>query len=355
MMPFTEACCELLGIYLTGRWANRVSKRGRGLTRRRRPLVSLVRRQAGDLVRLEHRVPGGTVGRDRDPERLAVLDDLALGNDAGVRDPGYVALGGLGEPHRAVGRGRDVLRAGVVGQRELADFVRVRVELADPLGDEARAEPDVPVGGDSDPPRDEGVGLRERRVAGRRVEPADRLVRGRGEPDDPGLVDGHVARLGDGELGEAGVRAGGVVAPEAVVIEVRVPDVVAVGGDAAAVGKRVVRSHERQDLSASRDAPQARVVGGEVQDVTGPLHDVVEQAEALGGPYAVLYAELGDLARRGDPADVAVEGAALVWVGAGGEDFVALGEPEVAVGADGDVARLAVVRGDPELLERSER
>src|ERR687894_131227 len=74
MMPFTEACCELLGIYLTGRWANRVSKRGRGLTRRRPPLVSLVRRQAGDLVRLEHRVPGGAVGRDRDPERLAVRD-----------------------------------------------------------------------------------------------------------------------------------------------------------------------------------------------------------------------------------------------------------------------------------------
>ena len=124
-------------------------------------------------------------------------------------------------------------------------------------------------------------------------------------------------------------------------------NVVAVGGDAAAVGSRVVRGHERQDHSARRDAPQAGVVGGEVQDVTGPLHDVVEQAEALGGPYAVLYAELRDRARRRDLTDVAVGGAAPVWVGAGGEDFVALGEPEVAVGADGDVARLAVCPWGP--------
>src|ERR671920_2615787 len=171
MMPFTEACCELLGIYLTGRWANRVSKRGRGLTRRRRPLVSLVRRQAGDLVRLEHRVPGGTVGRDRDPERLAVLDDLALGNDAGVRDAGYVALGGLGEPHRAVGRGGDAFRSDV-RQRELADVVRVRVELADALRGEARGEPDVAVGGNRELARGE-LGRRHRHGAGRRVELTD--------------------------------------------------------------------------------------------------------------------------------------------------------------------------------------
>jgi hypothetical protein len=98
------------------------SKRmGRGPGEARTPdlLMSLPPQlQSGDLVRLEHRVPGvavirGIRGGDRDAKRLAVLDDLALCDHTSVRDLGDVALGGLGEPDSAVGRRRDALRADV--------------------------------------------------------------------------------------------------------------------------------------------------------------------------------------------------------------------------------------------------
>jgi hypothetical protein len=65
--------------------------------------AALPQLQGGDLVRGHHRVPGVTVGRDGDPERAAALDRLALGDDAGVGDPGGVAVELLGEPHGAVG------------------------------------------------------------------------------------------------------------------------------------------------------------------------------------------------------------------------------------------------------------
>ena len=64
------------------------------------PLTQL---QRGDLVRGHHRVPGVAVGGDGDPERATALDRLALGDDAGVGDPGGIAFGLLGEPHTAVG------------------------------------------------------------------------------------------------------------------------------------------------------------------------------------------------------------------------------------------------------------
>src|SRR5215211_2298314 len=64
---------------------------------------SLTQLQRGDLVRGHHGVPGVSVGSDCDPERAAALDRLALGDDAGVRDPGGVALSLLGEPDRAIG------------------------------------------------------------------------------------------------------------------------------------------------------------------------------------------------------------------------------------------------------------
>jgi hypothetical protein len=67
-------------------------------------LCRLPQLQGGDLVRLHHRVPGISLGCDRDAKRLAALDDLALGYDTIVRDLGDVALGGLGEPDCAVGR-----------------------------------------------------------------------------------------------------------------------------------------------------------------------------------------------------------------------------------------------------------
>jgi hypothetical protein len=66
-------------------------------------LPGLPQLQRGDLVRGHHRVPRVPVGRDGDPERAAALDHLGLGDDAGVVDPGDVALGLLGEPHGAVG------------------------------------------------------------------------------------------------------------------------------------------------------------------------------------------------------------------------------------------------------------
>ena len=338
MRVFRQFLCEVRRMLLLRRWVNKGKKRGGARPRARAspaPLAFLVRRQAGDLVRLEHRVPGGAVGRDRDPERLAVLDDLALGDDAGVRDAGYVAFGGLGEPDRAVGRGRDVLRAGVwsAGTRSLSpssgssrptpwgskralNQTSPSAATVIPRGTRVSVCVSValPVAGSSLP-------IAWSEVAANQTIPASSTATSLGSGT------GNWVKLSDSR----------VVAPEAVVVEVRVPDVVAVGGDAAAVGTRVVRGHERQYRVRRRDAPQAGVVGGEVHDVIRPLHDVVEQAEALGGPYALLYAELGDLTRRRDPTDVAVEGAAPVWVGAGGEDFVALGEPEVAVGVHGDV------------------
>src|SRR5215204_1235971 len=95
---------------------NRVNRgkksEGRGLSQAP-ALRRLPQLQGGDLVRLEHRVPGVAVGCDRYAKWLAALDDLALGYDTIVRDPGDVALGGLGEPDRAVWRRRDTLRADV--------------------------------------------------------------------------------------------------------------------------------------------------------------------------------------------------------------------------------------------------
>jgi hypothetical protein len=59
-----------------------------------------------------------------------------------------------------------------------------------------------------------------------------------GEPDDPGLVDDHVARLGDVEPGE--LAQASVVAPEAIVVEVGEPDLLAVhrrvAGDRVRIG-----------------------------------------------------------------------------------------------------------------------
>jgi hypothetical protein len=64
---------------------------------------SLTQLQCGDLVRRHHGVPGVGVGGDGDPEWAAAPDHLALGDDAGVGDPGGVAFGLLSEPHGAVG------------------------------------------------------------------------------------------------------------------------------------------------------------------------------------------------------------------------------------------------------------
>src|SRR5215203_4636446 len=107
----------LLRISLPRNRVNRGKKsEGRGLSQAP-ALRRLPQLQGGDLVRLHHRVPGVVGVRvDRDAKRLAVPDDLALSDlDAvtNLRDPGDVALGGLGEPDRAVGRGRDALRADV--------------------------------------------------------------------------------------------------------------------------------------------------------------------------------------------------------------------------------------------------
>src|SRR3954454_5912342 len=65
--------------------------------------VSLTQLQCRDLVRGHHGVPGVAVRGDRDPEWAAAPDRLALGDDAGVGDPGGVARGLLREPHAAVG------------------------------------------------------------------------------------------------------------------------------------------------------------------------------------------------------------------------------------------------------------
>ena len=88
----------------------------------------------GDLVGGHHREPRVPVGSDGDPERFAVLDRLGLGDDTTVVDPCDVALGGLGEPDRAVRRGGNALGPGLLGVGEVVTTPVVGLRRPTPCG-----------------------------------------------------------------------------------------------------------------------------------------------------------------------------------------------------------------------------